>query len=101
MGNGDVYMYKIIALCLMLCASAAFSQQQFASYEINDSHFDVGDRIQQVQQLLGKPDFTFAVENPYGAVVQFDYVWNVDSAEITMVVDFEGTVVDIWMTDSI
>lgn len=93
-------MYKFFCLMILMLSASAFAQQKLVSYDVSDSNFQAGDHINQAQLVLGKPNRTYAVENKYGGVIEFDYVWDQGLNEITMVVDLDGVIVDIWQFDN-
>jgi len=94
-------MYKLFCLVWLIWPASVLAQQQLNSYGVSQINIQAGDHIKQAQQVLGKPDRAYAVENKYGGVVEFDYVWDQGLDEITMVVSLDGVIVSIWESDNI
>ncbi len=88
--------FMLIPLLLGTSAVAGDRVSQHHSYAGNVA---IGDPISKVQASLGKPHRTYEIQNAYGGVVEFDYIWDSGDAELTFVVGVDGTISDIWQAD--
>jgi len=94
-------MRSIIMIMLLLACWPVIAQDQVPAAWLGSSQVLVGDTIKKVQAKLGKPHFTYEVQNPYGGVIGYDYVWNIDGDDWTFVVTMDGQISGIWRVDDI
>lgn len=94
-------MRKTILLTSMLMASSALAQEQLIHHQSFAGNVSVGDSISEVQASLGKPHRTYEVQNAYGGVLEYDYVWDNEEGEWTFVVATDGKITSIWQAVTI
>ncbi len=93
-------MRTILLLGLLVCAPA-IALDQLSDYQMATEKVMVGDPISIVQAKLGKPSYTYEIQNAYGGVVEFDYVWFLGGGELTFVVTVDGIIASIWQSETV
>ncbi len=91
-------MRKAFMLLAMLACFSAIADSQFTRHQTYEERVSVGDSIDKVRASLGRPDRTYEVQNNYGGVSAYDYVWDRKDGEWTFVVQIDGTITDIWQS---
>ncbi len=93
-------MRTLYVLVLLVMCAPAIAQDQLSNFHANTGKVSIGDPISKVQASLGKPSRTYEVQNAYGGVVEFDYVWENGGSEITFVVTLDGFITSIWQSET-
>lgn len=94
-------MRRTLLITSILMCSTALAQEHLTAQASYAESFAVGDSIGEVQASLGKPHRTYEVQNAYGGVQAYDYVWDQDGNEWTFVVTVDGKISSIWQADTI
>lgn len=91
-------MRKAFLLLPILACFSAIADGQLTRHQTYVTGVSVGDSIDKVRANLGRPDRTYEIQNNYGGVSGFDYVWDREDGEWTFVVQIDGTIADIWQS---
>lgn len=94
-------MYKTFGLIPLLVCSSVMAEERITHYQTYANNVSIGDSIYKVRASLGKPHRTYEIQNAYGGVAEYDYVWDSNDGEWTFVVRMDGTIADIWQASNI